>query len=649
MKIINKRIIAIITLGTVLTFSNIANAKTFNEVSSTASSQNSKLQEALKSIGIELYPAKQCMIADIKDKVDVNGTPVADCTTYYVDDYINPTVVYEWNDSSESFSQVNKNCYIDLNSEPYHFVGFPKDQLIIGYKDATPDLPKDQTHIIIPILEDALINQCKKYNKNLLRADYYLDANYEELYYSGCVNNYLNPTEAYSKDKFYGLIIDKDRYNGIFSSNTLHRQQNKKGYKVLGWKDTTPNLPSNEAHKIVAITTEDFPDAEYYIGKEFFTRAYVDNLENPTKVYDNYNNKDNPIKDFANVNDSRNTSSNIEDYVPEGYVFKGWKVDGMDEDCPEITVLRAILEKDQEYIDNMETSIDFSLKHSEAWWEDYNKIYINYNDEVSKAVEVKYTVVGSNGLYRDECTISTDPSFRDKYGLNFRYRESLSGDILTFAGDNLAPGTYTITVEVTNDLGKVTTAEKTYTAEELCDKVSTDPTYYDIDPNKEYYYGDKIYIRNLPSDEYWIVKNLQEDENGCYVIIDKYFIGTWSRCAVDNTLNLDETFDPATRIWNLDIGFSNVTTTKALKVHNISRDGKSVAFGELPKQEEPETPVEPATKTPEPETPATETPKQDEETKPSEPSKTSDASNVALALAGLTLTGVALTKTKKNA
>ena len=413
------------------------------------------------------------------------------------------------------------------------------------------------------------------------------------------------------------------------------------------------------------LTKSDFKPSMYYVGGTLFTIADVDDFVNPKYFWDSRYGVTDNIKNFENVNEYNGHSSDLDNYVPEGYIFKGWKVRGYNEEY-EVTEVDAILEKDQDYIDKMETSIDFSLDDSVS--KSYRPVCVKYNDAVSKPVSIKVLVTSDNGIFKDEYTLTSDEKYRNAFDSDYSFREDLTGDVCAFCiSAKVLPGNYTVKVEVTNDLGKVTTAEKTYAAKELTDDVNPNSVYL-ADTSKEYYFGDKVYLTNVTKENSWFIRNLQQDENGYYLVADANFISNYADFATMNLVLHLDMFDPATQVWTLEGNFGAVCT-RDLKVHNISRDGKSVAFGELPKQEEPEVPVEPATKTPEEVVePATETPAEEqatktpeepkpvepatktpEETKPAKPSNTSDASNVAVALVGLTLAGAVVVKTKKNA
>lgn len=394
----------------------------------------------------------------------------------------------------------------------------------------------------------------------------------------------------------------------------------------------------------------------YFVNDVVLCKSVVDNTVNPTKFW---NNKTGEV--FESYR-----GKSINDLVPAGYKFVRWEDTTPDAPEGKVHQVKAILEKDQDYIDKMETSVDFILDDSVS--KSYRPVCVKYNDEISKPVSIKVLVTSDNGIFKSEYTLTSDEKYRNAFDSDYSFEEDLTKDVCVFCTCNLSilPGNYTVKVEVTNDLGKVTTAEKTYADKELTKLVDPNSVYL-ADASKEYYFGDKVYLTNVTKGNSWFIRNLQHDENGYYLVADADFISSYANIATMNLVLHPDMFDPATQVWTLEGNFGAVCT-RALKVHNISRDGKSVAFGELPKQQEPETPVEPATKTPEevvepatetPAEPATKTPeevkpaeqatKTPEETKPVKPSNTSDASNVAVALVGLTLTGVVVVKTKKNA
>ena len=425
------------------------------------------------------------------------------------------------------------------------------------------------------------------------------------------------------------------------------------------------------------LTKSDFKPSMYYVGGTLFTIADVDDFVNPKYFWDSRYGVTDNIKNFENVNEYNGHSSDLDNYVPEGYIFKGWKVRGYNEEY-EVTEVDAILEKDQDFIDKMETSLTVNVNDSKS-------IDVKYDDKTSssKLTCIKYSIEGLDSTYNEFSEVHSGEEYENCFISYVYFNKSIATtNSCTFyrRSDLSAVGTkFNLKVEAINDLGKVTTFEKVYNKEDL---FSSEDVIRTIDSNvkldssnlpyveipNEVYYGDRIYIYNLPDeikeDSLALRQNgIKHDETGYYFDIDKSFLDT---CDVENYYNKHVElgdFDPATFSSYYELRISFFYFTRALKVHNISRDGKSVAFGELPKQEEPEVPVEPATKTPEePETPvepATKTPeevkpaepatKTPEETKPAKPSNTSDASNVAVALVGLTLAGAVVAKTKKNA
>ena len=178
----------------------------------------------------------------------------------------------------------------------------------------------------------------------------------------------------------------------------------------------------------------------YFVNDVVLCKSVVDNTVNPTKFWNNKT---------GGVFESYRGKS-INDLVPEGYKFVRWEDTTPDAPEGKVHQVKAILEKDQDYIDKMETSVDFSLDDSVS--KSYKPVCIKYNDAISKPVSIKILVTSDNGIFKSEYTLTTDEKYRNAFDSDYSFEEDLTGDVCVFCTCNLSilPGNYTVKVEVTN-------------------------------------------------------------------------------------------------------------------------------------------------------------------------------------------------------
>lgn len=400
----------------------------------------------------------------------------------------------------------------------------------------------------------------------------------------------------------------------------------------------------------------------YNINNVVLSSSAVDNILNPTKfwstktgeVYEAYKGK------------------SINDLVPEGYKFVRWE--DTTPDAPEgwFHQVKAILEKDQDYIDKMDFSYsDVKVHGFESTGRDYLSFKVsdkNYkvisatadNDEYG----FHYNFMKNNNHEKID-DIRT--GVREDYNIPDDYEVFNLGEFL----DEFNCDKYTINIVLENRLGKQLHVIKTVDKEETTYKntynhggiIYCGPNDIKMNYVSDVTVGSRIYFYNMP-DKVFNTVGIRDASSNRRILKDSYKKGTDSNgCYIEFVKDGGEPDNPHDYTTGLYDG------CPLLIADGTGRTYTNTIVYHSPKQQEPETPVEPATKTPEEVVePATETPAEEqatktpeepkpaeqatktpEETKPAKPSNTSDASNVAVALVGLTLTGAVVVKTKKNA
>ena len=426
---------------------------------------------------------------------------------------------------------------------------------------------------------------------------------------------------------------------------------------------------SDVATSTPSISTETPKEKEfkacYEVNNVVLCKSAVDNLINPTKFWN--------IKTGEEYDTYKGKS--INDLVPEGYKFVRWEDTTPDAPEGRYHRVKAILEKDQDYIDKMDFSYsDVKIHGFESTGRDYLSFKVsdkNYkvisatadNDEYG----FHYTFMENNNQEKID-DIRT--GVREDYNIPDDYEVFNLGEFLN--GFNCDK--YTINIVLENRLGKQLHVTKTVDKDETPHKntynnggiIYCGPNNIKMNYVSDVTVGSRIYFYNMP-DKVFNTVGIRDASSNRRILKDSYKKGTDSNgCYIEFVKDGGEPDNPHDYTTGLYDGcpLRIADSTGRTYTNNIVYHS--------PKQQDPEVPVEPATKTPVEEekpvvepatktpveeekpatqtpatkTPATETPKEE---KPQQPTKTSDSSNVVVALATLTLAGVVVTKTKKNA
>lgn len=400
----------------------------------------------------------------------------------------------------------------------------------------------------------------------------------------------------------------------------------------------------------------------YKINNVLLCKSAVDNILNPTKFW---NDKTGEVFEAYK-------GKSIDDLVPEGYKFVRWEDTTPDAPENKSHQVKAILEKDQDYIDKMDFSYsDVKVHGFNSTGRDYLSFKIsdkNYkiisatadNDEYG----FHYTFMKNNNQEKID-DIRT--GVREDYNIPDDYEVFNLGEFL----DGFNCDKYTINVVLENRLGKQLHIIKTVDKDETPYKnnynnggiIYRGPNNIKMNYVSDVTVGSRIYFYNMPSNVFDTV-GIKDASSNREILEDSYKKGTDSNgCYIEFVKDGGEPDNPYDYVTGLYDGCPLRIFDSTGRVYT-----NTIVY-HSPKQQEPEVPVEPATKTPEEVVePATETPAEEqatktpeevkpaeqatktpEETKPAKPSNTSDASNVVVALVGLTLAGAVVAKTKKNA